>query len=344
MGNKKTKTMDIDDENFLNYPKIRLENHGIRLNRVGKKTHIVIPGYDHEMSWTVEKHKRIHSWRKAMVGIGNIKRDLCHGCKGGLESVKDILINGLKPGDCGMFGSAIYLGPRSKAAEFVQGYEGYLLEVIVALGRELLACGSMNMLDRNIVEEYGFDSVRGKKGFTASWGSGTLINDEWAIYHPGRILVVGISKYVKKIKNIDASEVSLSNLSSPQYFSINFSNVAATSTVGLTTFGDSIGKEENDPRPVEKRKRRRRKIGGRTVARDLSLTCSCGRILQPGVDKLLKKDAYYSYSQAVSIICSHCGRDSGILAKPDVDTWTSVVAENRCVFKKKPKKKGRKRK
>lgn len=112
-----------------------------------------------------------------------------HGTAG--HNVGAIILEGLRPGRGGMFGSGVYVGPLGKAMGYARSSKGFLgedyfevlFECRVALGHCFQADEAMPAGPGK-----GYDSCHGKAGHTKSWG-GTLRYDEWVVYSPEQVVV-----------------------------------------------------------------------------------------------------------------------------------------------------------
>ncbi len=126
-----------------------------------------------------------------------------------------ICMEGFKCGRSGMFGGAVYLGPREKAWNYVkvnttpytkgtqyipgtglvttETYKaGILIQCSVAVGRVYDAKTSLHRCPP------GYDTVHGVQGQTEAW-VGSLLREEYAIYDPRRIVVRSIHVIIPRI-------------------------------------------------------------------------------------------------------------------------------------------------
>ena len=133
--------------------------------------------------------------------LGNVKI-LYHGTP--TRNIASIAKEGLRPGHAyGLFGAGIYVAQPIKSFGFTRfsGYHrigeepgaAYLLRVRIILGK-VKECQTSHKWTLKTLQEAGFDSVAGIRGWTASWG-GTLNNSEWVVYSPSQVLVEKIFEF-----------------------------------------------------------------------------------------------------------------------------------------------------
>jgi hypothetical protein len=88
------------------------------------------------------------------------------------------------PNHNGMFGRGIYFTPIVLKA---CGFGFILIRAWVQLGRCKIMPKADHTLTRVKMNALGFDSIHGHKSFTKTWGSNTLLNDEFVVYENARI-------------------------------------------------------------------------------------------------------------------------------------------------------------
>lgn len=156
------------------------------------------PGYEVAQIYRVRNQRQAERF-SAMAGrIGGV-RELWHGTK--VLSALQIVESGLVPGsDHCMFGSGIYMGPFEKASHYTgEGVVRFMLRVRVALGRIYYATG-FGKCSWEDLQRYGYHSLAGMKGRTASWG-GTLRGDEYVVYRPEQALVAEVWEFRRMAVN-----------------------------------------------------------------------------------------------------------------------------------------------
>ena len=108
-------------------------------------------------------------------------RTLWHGTA--LGNLTNILIHGFRPSYGGLMGPGVYFGGRQKAEAYSRAPLGALLRCEVALGRTADAVPSWEDA------RPPYDTLHGVPGQTRTYGSSTLLNEEWAVLDPARISI-----------------------------------------------------------------------------------------------------------------------------------------------------------